>query len=365
MAVAFSLDEARTIAVSSQGFGLNRPTLEQVYSQVCCLQIDPLKAIRESHEIVCLSRGVPLVEARSLITSRSSIQVFAYPAHAMALLPASFWPWFAFSRRRMLSKGWRGPEVDDEAIRCVRALLQERRTITVKDFAKGTGTGWNRSSLWRIAAEWLLWTGEAVSTTRNGSYREYALSTNVIPEPLISAEPSDDECFEYLVGAAINALGIATLDDIADYFRLRKEVVERALTATGCPRGIVEGWSEPVWFSRRAESLVGTKLDDCVAPLSPFDSLVWYRPRLQRLFGKTYKFEAYKKADERVFGHYFMPVLCGNEIVGRIAPRRKKHHVSIEACEFDMQLDPTIIDLAFQTLNEWSEATLFTALSAE
>ncbi|MEX3916182.1 crosslink repair DNA glycosylase YcaQ family protein [Paraburkholderia sp. BR10872] len=332
--------------------------MEQVFNHVKCVQLDPLKAIRESHELVCLSRGVPLERAKSLLTADSPFQIFTYPGHAMAILPLDMWPWFAFMRRHLLAKGWRGPAVDADTVCSLRALLRERDVITVKDLPKGTGTGWNRSSQWRIAAEWLLWTGEAVSTTRNGTHREYALTGKAIPEALLRLEPSDNDCIDHLVGEVVEALGVATSDDIADYFRLRRDRVERALQAIDCPKGTVDGWIEPVWLSRRAESLARTKLD-CVTPLSPFDSLVWYRPRLQRLFGKAYTLEAYKRADERAFGHYFMPILAGAEIVGRVAPRRNKHQVSIEAYEFDACLDLAVTERALHLLQAWSEAAVF------
>ncbi len=278
----------------------------------------------------------------------------------MALLPLRLWPWFAFMRRQLLAKGWRGPDVDADAVCSVRALLRERAVVTVKDFPKATGSGWGRSSRWRIAAEWLLWTGEAISTSRNGTHREYALTGKIVPEAYLRIEPTDSDCLEYLVGEAIDVLGVATSDDVADYFRLRRETVERALCAIDCARASVEGWQEPVWLSRGAETWATATLD-CLAPLSPFDSLVWYRPRLQRLFGKVYALEAYKRPDERAFGHYFMPILSGNKIVGRFAPRRSKHKVSIEACEFDEALDLPVIERALQALQAWSEATAFEA----
>ncbi|ACR32842.1 DNA glycosylase AlkZ-like family protein [Burkholderia glumae] len=361
MPTTLSLDVARTIAVASQGFGHQDQSLEQVFNHVKCVQLDPLKAIRESHELVCLSRGVPLEQAKSLMTAGAPLQVFTYPGHAMAILPLDLWPWFAFMRRHLLASGWRGPAVDADTVCSVRALLREREAITVKDLPKGTGTGWNRSSQWRIAAEWLLWTGEAVSTTRCGTHREYALTDKVIPEALRRLEPSDNDCIDHLVSEVVEALGVATSDDIADYFRLRQATVERALQAIDCPKGTVDGWSEPVWLSRRAESLARTKLDG-VMPLSPFDSLIWYRPRLQRLFGKAYTLEAYKRANERAFGHYFMPILVGAEIVGRVAPRRSRHQVSIEACEFNEYLDLSVIERAMHLLQAWSEAAVFESL---
>lgn len=358
MTAKLSLDEARTIAVGSQGLHTNESSLEQVFSSVKCVQLDPLRAIRPSHELVCLSRGVSLGGTISLLSADTSCSVFAYPGHAMALLPMKLWPSFAFMRRRLLARGWRGPVVDQDAVLSVRSLLNERSSVTTKDFTSGSGSGWNRVSQWRIAADWLLWTGEAVSTSRKGSHREYALASGVVPVALLTAEPSDEVCLRHLVSESLDALGVATTDDIADYFRLHKEVVERILHELNTPKASVEGWAEPAWLSTRAES-VADSAPRRVIPLSPFDSLVWYRPRLRRLFGKVYSLEAYKPAAARSFGHYFIPILSGNNIIGRVSPRRRNGHVVIEALELD---DPTCqfaIDEALVTLREWSEAVGF------
>jgi hypothetical protein len=276
----------------------------------------------------------------------------------MAIVPMHFWPWFSFMRRRLRANGWRGPLVDPESIKTVTFLLNERNVITTKDFSGGTGTGWQRVSPLRIAADWLLWIGEAVSTSRKGTYREYALASKLVPRELLNAEPCDEDCLAYLITQAIDALGVATTDDIADYFRLRKDTVTRLLQEREFTPATVEGWGCPAWVSHRASSLVNVTLRR-VVPLSPFDSLVWYRPRLQRLFGKAYLFEAYKPAEKRIFGHYFVPILVGNRIVGRVSPRRSKGTLIIEAQEFDSPACQIQAQDALQLLHEWSEAGIF------
>ncbi|WP_370931504.1 DNA glycosylase AlkZ-like family protein [Bartonella sp. DGB1] len=357
MSLSISLTEARAIAVASQGFGLDNVSLRRIFERVKSIQLDPLKAVRESHELVCLSRGLSLTEARLILTQESAFPVFTFPGHAMAILPLSFWPWFAFMRRRIRVNGWRGPDVNAAALCAVRELLHEKKGVTVKDFPKANGSGWNRLSPWRTAAEWLLWTGEAVSTTRDGTRRIYRLAQDSIPAGLFNFEPSDDECFSYLIQAAIDALGVATVEDIADYFRLPRAVVKNTLEQLDCLKGTVEGWKQPVWLSRRAEELALLKLDN-ITLLSPFDSLVWYRPRLHRLFSKLYKLESYKPAHSRYFGHYFMPILWGTKIVGRIAPRRCNNKIWIEAHELDAGIDCTIMENIQDILQKWGEASV-------
>ena len=57
--------------------------------------------------------------------------------------------------------------------------------------------------------------------------------------------------------------------------------------------------------------------------LSPFDSLIWYRERLERLFDVRHRLEAYTPKEKRVYGYFAMPVLDGTRIVGLVDPGRR------------------------------------------
>jgi hypothetical protein len=83
--------------------------------------------------------------------------------------------------------------------------------------------------------------------------------------------------------------------------------------------------------------------------LSPFDSLLWDRSRLLRLFQVTYRLEAYVPAPNRVVGYYAMPVLSKERLVGLVDPKRsgdilRARHVVI--------YDHNAIDEIVQALRE-------------
>jgi uncharacterized protein YcaQ len=62
----------------------------------------------------------------------------------------------------------------------------------------------------------------------------------------------------------------------------------------------------------RPRSIRGTTL------LSPFDPVVWYRERAERLFDFRYRIEIYVPEPKRVYGYYVLPLMVDGALVGRV-----------------------------------------------
>ncbi len=56
--------------------------------------------------------------------------------------------------------------------------------------------------------------------------------------------------------------------------------------------------------------------DDRVWLLAPFDPVVWDRRRFEHFWGWPYRFEAYTPAPKRKLGHYALPLLWRERVVG-------------------------------------------------
>ena len=52
--------------------------------------------------------------------------------------------------------------------------------------------------------------------------------------------------------------------------------------------------------------------------LSPFDSFLWHRERVARLFGFDYRIEVYTPGAQRVHGYYSLPILHDGQLIGRL-----------------------------------------------
>jgi hypothetical protein len=63
--------------------------------------------------------------------------------------------------------------------------------------------------------------------------------------------------------------------------------------------------------------------------LSPFDSLIIQRQRTKRLFGFDYALECYVPAAKRKFGYFVLPILCGEDFVGRLDPKVDRKNKSL------------------------------------
>ncbi|MFZ9817969.1 MAG: DNA glycosylase AlkZ-like family protein, partial [Ilumatobacteraceae bacterium] len=107
--------------------------------------------------------------------------------------------------------------------------------------------------------------------------------------------------------------------DLADYFRLEHAKVKRPLAELPDEQLLrevrVERWKERAYVPRGMKvpgELTATAL------LSPFDSLVWFRPRNERLFNFHYRIEIYTPEPKRTYGYYVLPFMVNGNIVGRV-----------------------------------------------
>ena len=310
---------AKATAVRQEAF------VGDMLANLGAVQLDTISVLARSHELVAYARLGAIRRTAIEQAYWSGATAFEYWSHAACILPMSMWPAFAFRRRHYRDRGMRWHDVTAKDIRAVRRLVTEEGPITTAHVggAKNGGPWWDWSGA-KIALEYLLDMGEVVVTQRVGWRRTYDLAERVVPRALFHDDLTDDACLTMLIAAAARTVGVGTAGDIADVHRLPKAAVARHAEDAGLVPVNVEGWPR-AWATREA-------LDWLDAPgrdrhrttlLSPFDSLVWFRERTERIFGMQHRLEAYTPAPKRVHGYFAMPVLHRGELVARVDPKRE------------------------------------------
>lgn len=255
--------------------------------------------------------------------------LFEYWAHEASLIPISMQPLFRWRMdraSRRISLGPRTLELVRSKPRFIESIarrIEDNGPMTASLFENGRGTGswWGWSDV-KTALEYLFRSGRLTTATRTKTFeRVYDITRRVLPHNVLDAQtPSEAEAQRELVRTAISALGVATERDIRDYFRLDTLDARRALLdlldGSDIVKANVEGWRNVAYMA--AGTANPLKAHKRTALLSPFDSLIWERDRMHRLFEFHYRIEIYTPAHKRVHGYYVLPILHGDRLIGRI-----------------------------------------------
>jgi uncharacterized protein YcaQ len=288
------------------------------------LQLDSVNVLCRSHYLPFLGRLGPYDRDKLDQYLYYSGENFEYLGHEASLTSQDLHPYL---RWRMARSRWRrGVALEQEVPDYVQAVLDEvaeRGSLTVKDLSdpgQRTGPWWGQSK-GKVALEWLYVSGRLAVRQRNKMFvTAYDLPERVIrPEVLAAPDVDEERAFRHLLLVAARSLGIGTAADLADYFRLtmpEARPVLAELVAEGELIPVeVEGWTDPGLLhpeAKRPRQITGRAL------LSPFDPVVWFRPRAERLFDFVYRIEIYVPEAKRVHGYYVLPFLLDGELVGRV-----------------------------------------------
>ncbi|SDQ33636.1 hypothetical protein SAMN02800687_1468 [Curtobacterium sp. UNCCL20] len=329
-----SAAEARRVALAAQGFG--RPPADAVatralnagFARLGLLQIDSVNVFERSHYLPLFARLGAYDKAtldRLTMTARGPYT--EYWAHEAAFIDRDDLPLFRWRMDALRERDARPVRVASvdrtEGVRReLQALLRAQGPMPASavehesNVRRGPWWGWSDV---KLGLEQMFRWGDVVTAGRAGFERVYALPEQVLPAGTLETAPARPAAILELVRRSARALGVGTRADIADYFRLRSDDTAAAiadLTAAGELLPVqVEGWGERAWL--HADARVPRRLT-ADAVLSPFDPVVWFRRRAERMYGFHYRIEIYTPAPKRVFGYYVLPVLQDDRLVGRV-----------------------------------------------
>jgi uncharacterized protein len=318
------------------------------------LQLDSINVLDRAHYLTLWSRFGPYDRARldRLVYGRRLL--FEYWAHAACLVPTSALPWW---RRAMLDyrsrhTGWGLLRRNPKVLATVRAAVLANGPMGNADFdgrrPAGRGGWWS----WRPVQHALhhLWmTGALTIHSRQHFQKRYDLLERAIPTATGVEPVSSEEFLRWHLARSFHAMGVATELDLTRYLTFPRFV-------PGARRGALHGMLERGevtevdvdgapgrWLAlttdlpalaraaRRPTPSRGTTF------LSPFDSLLWYRDRVARLFGFDYRIEVYTPGPKRVHGYYTLPILHDGHLIGRVDAKahRAERRLEIRHVHFE------------------------------
>lgn len=336
--------------------------------QAGCVQFDPVDVCGKSHELALLARvkgftrdmlyGL-LYEDRALID---------YFDKNMCIMLAEDWPHLAYMRDYFRTNTRSKQEVDAVAQQLL-AIVHERGSVSSQelDMKEKVSWPWGETSLGRAALETLYFRGELVVHHKTGTVKSYALASDCLPRELLEApDPFANERERQMwqvmrrigaVGLLWNAASDAWLGVDGLNAQARNEVfAELERLGVIVPVG-VEDIPRPLYMLAEDLPLLekarkGEIADRTVRLLPPLDCMLWDRKLIAALFGFSYKWEIYTPEDQRRFGYYVLPVLCGERFAGRVEPVCDRRNSTLVVRRFWPEEDVRINDRLLWALED-------------
>lgn len=311
-----------------------------------CLQLDPISAVQRSHLLVLWSRldAYDPAQIDSLLYQDKSL--FEYWAHEASIVLTEDYP-----IHRMLMRNYPPEAAWGDRIRAwmntegsvlrdlMLARFREEGPLPARAFEDKTDSEF-RSSGWtspRNVSQMLmhLWRSGVIGVARRqGIQRFWDLAENTLPIWTPRDEWETSRIVEQAAQRAIRALGVARLDHIKLHFTRHRYPDLAATLQTLVSSGTLEqvtitkqGQPLPgVWYLHTADIPVLERIQTGewkprTTLLSPFDNLICDRKRLKLLFDFDYRVEIYTPQTKRQYGYYVLPILHGDQLIGRIDPR--------------------------------------------
>ena len=354
---------ARRIAVAAQG--LHRPRSEakvtqrhfrRVFKDVGLVQLDSVQAICRSHYLVFFSRLGKYDRSKLDEWIWHSGEIFESWAHEASILPVETEPFVRWKKSRA-RKGetWKGLfELANSQGEYVRDVMSQVslaespiRASELSEPRNRSGSWWSGRSDGQKTLDWLFRIGElAVKRDKNFSRSYVPFNSAISSEISRFPDPLESDAINELILISARCNGIGTVSDIADYFRIKPSLIRDSLPSLLEQKKLVsvevEGWKENAYLH---PSVSVPKRIEARALLSPFDSLVWCRPRIERVFNFKYRLEIYVPKEKRKYGYYVLPFLLNENLVARVDLKtlRSTGKLLVKGIHLEKGVDPEMV----------------------
>jgi uncharacterized protein YcaQ len=327
---------------------------------LAAVQLDPVSAVAPNQHLV-LSARIHGYQPEMLEELLAEHKVFEYVSNAACVMPMEDYPLYEPVRERMRNAVQDRLKDMEPVVQAVLARLQAEGPLPSRAFqsaAKVTGYWENPNSIPRTkdtthALTLLVDAGIVRVVGRKGTERFFALTDMTVPNGLLQKAASSDpaDVRSKLLDKYIQAYRVFDAQDsrlgwVKSSASERKSWIESRLQAGQLVALEIDGVARRYYMPAddvqmlqefSGQSAAGVNEGSPVIFLPPLDNLLWRRERLADLFGFHYRWEIYTPAVKRRYGYYAMPILSGDELIGRMDPRfdRKSGTLSVPLLQLD------------------------------
>ena len=334
------MQQARCLQLAAQGLlqptarAATRGALRACIARMGLLQIDTIHVVARSPYLVLFSRLGPYPQSW-LDEALAKGEVFETWAHEACFAPIDdLNAHRLFNRETRKHWGLVNAQKSHAQQRAeldkLLAHIRDNGPVKTSDFERTEGKGsawwgWKDEKRWLEA---LFANGELMVARREKFQRVYDLAERVAPQLATSLEaPTPEQVRNRFIEKSVAALGITQARWVHDYYRSKPRLKDADLDALveqgNLLRVRVDGWDAPAYVHASQAALLkkaiaGKLLPTHTALLSPFDPIVWDRERALTMFDFDYRLECYTPEAKRVHGYFVLPILCRDELIGRL-----------------------------------------------
>lgn len=301
--------------------------------QAGCVQFDPIDVCGKNAELVLQSRVEGFTKEMLYELLYSERKLIDYFDKNLSIMSADDWIYFDRIRKEYRNSG-RSFEEINKVSPIIISMIKKRGPLCSKDLGMNEKVHWywSNTRLSRAALETMYFRGDLIVHHKKGTNKYYALAKDYLPEEILNAEePFSDELgyLKWRSSRRISAVGLlwnrpsdAWLN-ISDFgAKIRNKVFEKLLAEGSISEIKVEDSKYKYYYlSEDADILEkvlrGHEKKYRTELIAPLDNMIWDRKLIKELFDFDYKWEIYTPEQQRKYGYYVLPLLSGENFIGR------------------------------------------------
>lgn len=308
--------------------------------QAGCIQYDPIDVCGKNHELVLFSKVKDFKKEDIFSLLYEDRKLIDCLDKCMSICMVGDWPYFE-KQRADFESSVRSKEETDIAVTEILDYIRENGPACSSDieFDKKVDWYWSSTSMARAAMDRLFYRGDLLFHHKKNTRKYYDLAERLIGPEIFNMKDPNKTMEEKLEWNVLRRMGsVGMLHNNASYAFIGVDNLKtenRNLTFNNLK---VKGSIEEVYVEGIGKSFYYRSDDKPVMEeakseksykkrvefLAPLDNMMWDRKIISELFDFDYKWEIYTPEKDRVYGYYVVPVLYGEDLIGRIEMRRDK-----------------------------------------